>query len=155
MKIVIDARMTGSRHGISRYTIQLVRALTEVAPHHRYSILVPPPDGGDPWYADLDVDAVPVKARFVSLAEQFQLPGIVRKISPDLYHSPSFLIPLAADTPTLITLHDLTHLQSTGFAALLYHFYYRVLLRARLDRIPKVITSPLGPLGPRFCRQRR
>ncbi|WP_307822597.1 glycosyltransferase family 4 protein [Oerskovia jenensis] len=40
--------------------------------------------------------------------EQVGLPSLVRKVRPDVLHSPHYTLPLAAGVPTAVTLHDAT-----------------------------------------------
>ncbi len=127
MKILIDARMTcGAMHGIARYTMNLVQALPTAAPQHEYFILVPPGNSNDRWYTGLEVTPVALPAAFVSLSEQLWLPYAIQRIAPDLFHSPSFMLPLVMPAPTVVTIHDLIHL-TPGFS-MVHRLYYRLIL---------------------------
>jgi alpha-1,3-rhamnosyl/mannosyltransferase len=135
---VLDAR-TATPHfpGIGRYVCSLARAMTPLlAPDERLTIL------HDPAYRlALDASAalrvLPVGASPFSLAQQWELPRLLRHLGADLYHSAYFLMPYAplpAGVPTLLTVYDLIPLllpqQSTLRARLLVRWAARLALRA-------------------------
>ena len=116
MRIALNARiLQAPRTGIGHYVAELVRALrasteVEVALFHGWG-----------WSSALPEAAMPGYSRLTPLLRQ--IPGAYqarrwleqkrfdqgRTQGIDLYHEPS-LWPLAFDGPTVITLHDLTHL---------------------------------------------
>lgn len=124
LHIGIDARFYGpTAKGLGRYTAELIRYLGVVDQTNRYSIFlrdeqfrsfVPPSDRFKPIRAELP---------WYSLAEQIQMPRLVRAAEVDLMHYPHFNVPLLAPKPFVVTIHDL----------IISHF-------------PTVRASTLGPL---------
>lgn len=116
MRIALNARiLQAPRTGIGHYVAELANALAgepdvELALFHGWG-----------WSSDLPEAAMPGYSRLTPLLRQ--IPGAYqarrwleqkrfdqgRSKTIDLYHEPS-LWPLSFDGPTVITLHDLTHL---------------------------------------------
>jgi alpha-1,3-rhamnosyl/mannosyltransferase len=125
---VLDAR-TATPHfpGIGRYVTALARALPPLlAPDERVTLLydaahsaaLPPPGTG---LAMLPVAATPFSAR-----QQWSMPGALRQVQADLYHSPYYLMPYFPGVPALLTVYDLIPLvlpgQSSARARLLFRW---------------------------------
>ncbi|ROM92096.1 glycosyltransferase family 1 protein [Pseudomonas brassicacearum] len=116
MQIALNARiLQAPRTGIGHYLAELVNALTH-EPDLELSLF-----HGWGWSSSLPAAAMPGYSRLTPLLRQ--IPGAYqarrwleqrrfdrgRPAAIDLYHEPS-LWPLAFKGPTIITLHDLTHL---------------------------------------------
>ncbi|EXF91729.1 glycosyl transferase [Pseudomonas fluorescens HK44] len=116
MQIALNARiLQAPRTGIGHYLAELVSALTH-EPDLELSLF-----HGWGWSSSLPAAAMPGYSRLTPLLRQ--IPGAYqarrwleqrrfdrgRPAAIDLYHEPS-LWPLAFKGPTIITLHDLTHL---------------------------------------------
>jgi len=147
MRIALNARiLQAPRTGIGHYVAELVRALrsntnVEVALFHGWG-----------WSPALPEAAMPGYSRLTPLLRQ--IPGAYqvrrwleqkrfdqgRRHDLDLYHEPS-LWPLAFDGPTVITLHDLTHLHfpDTQPAARLREIERR--LAAGVQQAQRIITD--------------
>jgi alpha-1,3-rhamnosyl/mannosyltransferase len=135
---VLDAR-TATPHfpGIGRYAINLARAMTPLlAPGERLTILHDPAHRL-PLAVSAAVQMLPVGVSPFSLAQQWELPRLLRHLGADLYHSAYFLMPYAPlpeKVPTLLTVYDLIPLllprQSTLRARLLARWATRLALRA-------------------------
>ena len=135
---VLDAR-TATPHfpGIGRYAGNLARAMTPLlAPDERLTILHDPAHRL-PLAASAAVEMLPVATSPFSLAQQWELPRLLRHLGADLYHSAYFLMPYAPlpeGVPTLLTVYDLIPLllpqQSTLRARLLVRWAARLALRA-------------------------
>jgi alpha-1,3-rhamnosyl/mannosyltransferase len=134
MRVVVNQQAAlGLKTGIGHYTIQLLHALRAQPGHHQIDAF---PEGwmwqaGQMWSRlrpVLQTESGPVPARAASCAggwERFRRRSLKslrkrgRKVARhlfrtictrekyDLYHEPNF-IPLAADCPTVVTLHDLS-----------------------------------------------
>ena len=143
---VLDAR-TATPHfpGIGRYVTNLARAMTPLlAPDERLTVFYDP--AHRPSIADsASVEMLPVAASPFSLAQQTELPRLLRDMGADLYHSAYFLMPYGLrpaesrvlgreGVPTLLTVYDLIPLlfprQSTLRARLLARWATRLALRA-------------------------
>jgi len=113
MNIVIDGRYIQDRFpGIGRYTFNLIRALGKLdtgddlviiinrkLPNRRFDFSTLT---GLPRCQLVDTDI----ARYLP-AEIIQLPSFVRRLCPDVYHSPFFLRPYPLPCPCVVTIHDL------------------------------------------------
>ncbi|MFW9079918.1 glycosyltransferase family 4 protein [Pseudomonas sp. P2757] len=116
MRIALNARiLQAPRTGIGQYVAELVNALrsendVEVALFHGWGWSSQLPDAAMPGYSRLTplLRQIPGAYQARRWLEQKRFDqGRAQNI--DLYHEPS-LWPLAFDGPTVITLHDLTHL---------------------------------------------
>ena len=153
MRIVIDARLYGSRHGgLGRYIQQLVLQLPLLDPSITWLLLM-----GDQARADYiaDIGTIPSNAtivhapwRWYTLAEQIYLPRLIRQLKPDLTHYPHFNVPLFASRPFVVTIHDLIihHFPSsraTTLPSLVYGvklLAYRLIMRQAVRRSRRVIV---------------
>jgi glycosyltransferase involved in cell wall biosynthesis len=111
MHVAIDARLGHyTRGGIARYTLELARALADVGPEHRFTLLrsVRRRDGL-PGARNLRSSALltPPHHRW----EQFALPLEVARLWPDLLHSPDFIPPFRRPFRAVVTVHDLGFLR--------------------------------------------
>jgi alpha-1,3-rhamnosyl/mannosyltransferase len=114
MRIGLDARYIYDHFpGIGRYTLGLARALMALDQTHTL-VLLYNPDLPNTRY-DLpallngpNVELVPTSARPFSLAEQVQVPRLVRRLRLDVLHFPYYVKPYAGlPCPTVMTVHDL------------------------------------------------
>lgn len=141
MKVAIDARMVrGRMHGIARHVVLLASGFRSLAEQGKLKI--------DPIFIvdESDSDAkrrlgafrtVGAHSRFLSLKEIVDLPRILKTISPDLYHSPSFSSLVVCPCPHVVTVHDLNHLR---FGSRLKRVYYRQFLKPFCKSARKVVT---------------
>lgn len=111
MRIGIDARLADyTVGGISRYTLQLLRALRALPCDHRIVAIrsrkpkVSPTDA--PAHETLAV-RTPPHHRW----ERYSLPWELRGAELDLLHSPDFIAPRSGGWRRVITVHDLAYLR--------------------------------------------
>jgi len=114
--ILIDARLSGLKHaGIGRYTQNLIEELTRLDSENNYHLLLQQnhqfPSLPDNFHSTL----API--RHYTLAEQFKLPSLIRRIKPDLVHFPHFNVPLYCPSPFVVTIHDLLWHEKIGLNA--------------------------------------
>lgn len=142
LHIALDLRMVGPQlHGIARYALELARRLPARAPDWRFSLLVAP--GFDPALLGEprpNRDLVPARSRFLSPAEQVELPLLLQKLRPDLYHSPSFSVPSAYRGALALTIHDANHLAFPEHYGRFHPLYYRYVVRPGALRAQLVLT---------------
>ncbi len=107
LRIGIDARYLGKPvSGIERYLLNLLAGIAEARPDFRVVVLATP--GAAPSLpASGALEIVPAPGRPRSLADQFTLPGSIRRLGLRLLHCPDCFAPLASRCRTLVTLHDL------------------------------------------------
>ncbi|MGD9046658.1 MAG: glycosyltransferase family 1 protein [Anaerolineae bacterium] len=108
--------------GIGRYTRNLIRALVELDSANHYKLMVAggwgDGDGLGPWPANVEVRPVALSDRWMHLLwQRLRLPVPVQAVtgSIDLFHSPDFVLPPTAGTPTILTVHDLSFLRVPQF----------------------------------------
>lgn len=108
-KILLDCRFWGPSHtGLGRYTQELVTAMVDLRPELKLVALASQKIPG--------VETVVTKIRPYSYAEQWQLPGLIKEINPDLTHFLHFNLPLLFSGPFVVTIHDLIKHHSRGLA---------------------------------------
>lgn len=115
--IGIDGRMLAGGSGIARYIEQLVIHLAKQPGDFRYVLFVLPEtkqkiENGTYLSELKDWQIVEADVRWYSLAEQINLPNIIRKANIDLMHFPHWNIPVLYRGPFVVTIHDL----------IMYHF---------------------------------
>jgi glycosyltransferase involved in cell wall biosynthesis len=153
MKIVIDARLYGHRHGgLGRYVQQLVLRLPKLDSSAEWVLLM-----GEEAEKDYraDVSSIPqnvtlIRApwRWYTLAEQIHMPRLIRKLKPDLTHYPHFNVPMNAAQPFVVTIHDLiiNHFPSSRATTLnpisysLKLWAYRAVVNRALCRARKILV---------------
>src|SRR3989344_8123616 len=115
-KLLRDCRFWGPSHtGLGRYTESLTRALHQL-PLVNWQVycLINPGQRRSLAKALPKFEPVLVSARPYSFQEQLELPGIVRKLKPDLTHYLHFNVPFRAPRPFVVTIHDLIKHHSRG-----------------------------------------
>lgn len=114
MKIAIDARLWGLENaGLGRYTINLIQSLAELDHKNEYFILL-----RKKYYKELSFpkNFIKVEADYqhYSLAEQYRLSRLLKKLNPDLVHFLHFNVPVPFKGKFVVTLHDLIMHLSRG-----------------------------------------
>ncbi|QQG43441.1 MAG: glycosyltransferase family 4 protein [Candidatus Daviesbacteria bacterium] len=106
MRIAIDARLI-NESGIGRYLRNLLQELQTLDQTNEYFILLLQKDLR--FKLTQNFQKVEVNFRWYTLQEQFKLPGILKKINPDLVHFPHFNVPIFYTGKFVVTIHDLIH----------------------------------------------
>lgn len=149
MKIVIDARMYGLEHaGIGRYVLNLINQIEKQDKKNNYFILLRKRYYQQLKFKNKKFNKVLVDIPHYSIKEQFFLPGILKKIKPDLVHFPHFNLPIFWQGQYVVTIHDLIKHQSKGKEtttrlAFLYwpkYIFYRLIIFLAIKRAEKIIT---------------
>lgn len=121
MRIVIDTRWIFHEiSGIGAYTLELVRRLPRLAAEDEWTFLFDEPLLRDRTWQDAGLKdcanarAVMAPGGVFSLAGQGRMPGLLRRLCPDVYHAPNYMIPMAAFPRNrrgrircVVTVHDL------------------------------------------------
>lgn len=148
MHIVFDARLYGLEHaGIGRYVKNLLPALWHGDKKNHYTILL-----RRRYFktlsVPLNVSKVLLDIRHYSLAEQFKVINVVRRLKADVVHIPHFNVPLLLSQPFIVTIHDILWHQVKGYTvttlpAALYklkYFGYRLTVRTAVSRARQIIV---------------
>lgn len=117
MKIVIDARLYGLENaGLGRYLNNLILELSKIDLKNKYVLLL-----RKKYFDNLNLPAnwkkVLADFRHYSLAEQIEIPGLIKKENPDLVHFPHFNAPLFYRGNYVVTIHDMLMHKSVGLTA--------------------------------------
>ena len=115
-KLLLDCRFWGPSHtGLGRYTESLTRALHQL-PLTNWQVycLINPGQKRSILKALPKFEPILVSARPYSFKEQRELPGVVKRLKPDLTHYLHFNVPLFSPQPFVVTIHDLIKNVSKG-----------------------------------------
>lgn len=141
-RIALDARMLRSNtmHGIARYVYELARGLREIQTGHEFFLIVNEnsPLHNMTWPSNFTL--VNTNTRWISIKEQWELPGLLKKYKIDLFHSPSFVAPLICPSKLMMTIHDLNHMVLPQNYTLLHKIYYNSVVRYAAQRSSCILT---------------
>ena len=145
MHVVFDAR-TATPHfpGIGRYVRHLVPGvIKQMGPNDTLTVLHHPQSPLS-LSANANISYCPVSKTPFSMAQQWQIPTLLRQLQADVYHSPYYLMPYKLGVKTVLTIHDLIPLllpeYSTRKARLLFHWTTKKAIHAS-DQIIAVSHS--------------
>src|SRR3990170_3828671 len=139
MRIGFDARMV-EWSGVGRYSRNLLRALSEVAPDNDY-VLFCNQDGAQSLPAGGTFERVFVNLEVFKFSSLFSLSGPLRRAKLDLFHSPHFVSPITKSCPVVNTIHDLIPLAvPAAMPSYLSRLRYRRLNKWALSRADAVIA---------------
>jgi len=141
MKILFDARVLGKQmHGIARYCLNLLQQLLAEDGDNEYLVLIGQAQIRERFIPSAPVRWIQTSIPLYSIQEQFLIPMRVRKEVFDLFHSPTYSIPLVLAKKGIITIHDLIHLIFPRDYSLGHRLFYRLIVRRAVSRCPKVFT---------------
>jgi glycosyltransferase involved in cell wall biosynthesis len=141
MKIVFDARVLGTRmHGISRYCLNLLQRLLAEDQGNEYLILNGPSPIQEWFNPSVPVRWLRTSIPLYSLQEQFLIPFQLRNEKFDLFHSPTYTIPLTFSSQGIITIHDLIPLIFPKDFGLRHRIFFRFVVRRAVSRCLKIFT---------------
>jgi len=114
MKIAIDVRsLMGGRHsGVEEYTVQIVKALVQVASEHEYHVFYNSwKDAQVPAIAGVKVHAFRYPNKLFNLVQLiFNWPKWDKMVEADVFFLPNGrLLPLSPNVPYVVTVHDLSY----------------------------------------------
>ena len=125
LHVVFDARSVADHYpGIGRYGSGLTHALAQRA-DVRLTLLVDPA-AANTFHSLPDVECVAAPYRLSGLGQQWAVPALVRRLAPDVYHSPYYLMPYRMSCPVVVTFYDLIPLLVAGTHSLYFRLLYRV-----------------------------
>lgn len=146
-KIGIDIRMMGTAHGgIGRYVKELVLGLLQLDLPHEFALFYNRDLKNDAVFDVLArhtrVRLVESNVRHYSLREQWQFYRQLKKAGLDLMHFPNFNVPLAFNTPFVVTIHDMVHHKISGAKKTrLPHFWaYKKVIEHAAKAAAEIIT---------------
>jgi glycosyltransferase involved in cell wall biosynthesis len=145
MNLTLDARTATSHFpGISRYVKNLARAIPSELHSDEILLLFHGPEQASSWIHDLvgnhQCESSMVTASPFSLAQQWQIPRLLRKAGAHLYHSPYYLMPYRPGIPTVMTVYDLIPLRFPQFVSARARLLFRLAMTLALRASDQVIA---------------
>ena len=125
MNIAIDARFYGTGHtGLGRYTTNVLKYLPNHLQGQALKVLLRDREYHN-FPSGKNIEKIHAEIPHYSLAEQIELPNLLKKIDADLLYTLHFNAPILSSIPKIVTVHDLikTHFvgsQTTTRAPWLY-----------------------------------
>ena len=83
---------------------------------------------------------IEVRSRWISAAEQIEIPKLIGDLGIKLFHAPSFVAPFFVPCNLIMTIHDLNHMVLHQHYTLLHQLYYRSFVRRSIRRSAKILT---------------
>jgi glycosyltransferase involved in cell wall biosynthesis len=139
--VALDARMA-FHSGIGRYIRGLTRALLDADSPPELSLLGVP-TGGDPdWLAGRAVTNIAYSAGIYTPREQILGSWVCRRLESrvSVFHFPHYNVPLRLPRASVVTIHDLTHLQFPEYFSPLQVAFARRVLKRAVTRARSIIT---------------
>lgn len=139
MIIAFDLRRIASA-GVGRYMRGMVRSIILEGPQHEYVFIMAP--GTEDELRDCArAKIVIANAPYYSIAEQVELPRVVRECRADVLHAMHFVVPLVRPCPTVVTIHDTIHLVfPQDLTSWMARLYARWMMRAAARVADRIIT---------------
>lgn len=114
MKIGIDARLYGPKvggGGLGRYVQEMVDHLQAIDNKNRYVLFLKKENFNSCRLTNPNFEKKLADIHWYTLFEQLKLPKIIDESGCDLVHYPHWNVPLRAQTPFMVTIHDLIMLE--------------------------------------------
>jgi len=107
MKIAFDLRRIRNS-GVGRYMNCLVAGILRELPQHQY-LFIMAPETEHLLSCAASGQVITSSAKYYSVAEQIEIPRILRNNRVDLLHALHFVVPFVKICPTIVTIHDAIH----------------------------------------------
>jgi len=145
MRIVVDAHLIGRPGGVGGYVAALLAALARHDPENNYVVYLPlgasPPRGLPPDRFEIRRTRLTRWRPARVVWQQAGFPRRLRAEAADLVHCPSYVVPLAATTPIVLTLHDVIALKHPHLCSRLNALHYRRHLPRAVHKARLIIAS--------------
>jgi glycosyltransferase involved in cell wall biosynthesis len=150
MRVLLDATaVPPQRGGVGRYVDNLVPALVRSGIDLR--VVCKRADAG--YYGELSrreavAPRLPLAHPAARLAwEQLGLPAVVRRVAPDVLHSPHYTHPAAVRRPLVVTLHDATFFTDRGLHTSVKGPFFRAATRSAVRRAQAYVVPSRATAG--------
>lgn len=142
-RVVIDARVVleNHGHGIARYTDEYLRHLARLpCSDMEFVVLV---NAASPllrcqWPSHMRLHVM--RTGWIAFWGQIELALLLWRLEPDVFHSPSFIVPFLSDAPLVTTIHDLNHVVLSENYSIFHRLYYSFFLARKVRQAKCVIT---------------
>ena len=109
VRIGIDIRKLND-FGVGTYVRNLIRQLGRIDQDTEYVLLCQNDDCNITNELGENFRAVPDSAKQYSLQEQLSVPFKIFRASPNLFHTPHYILPILTPCRSIVTIHDCIHL---------------------------------------------
>ncbi|MFH1033861.1 MAG: glycosyltransferase family 1 protein [Pseudomonadota bacterium] len=141
MRIAYDLRILGgTMHGMARYGLELLRALLAADPALDIQVLLRSPEHAAQLPAQPALRTLVCNLPPYGLAAQIGLPGLLRRLAPDLYFCPFYAPPVVYAGATVFTIHDLIHLRFPADHGLKHRLFHRLITRPAAAKAAAIFT---------------
>jgi glycosyltransferase involved in cell wall biosynthesis len=140
VKICMDARKIDD-FGIGTYVRNLLEWYPRVENRFRFFLICEPGDAARFRRMENYTPCISDCGKY-SLREQWDIPRILRRVRPGLYHSPHYVTPVAGPFPMVATIHDLIHLIFPQYLpSRAAHVYARLMFLNTVKHAERIITD--------------
>ncbi len=160
MIIAINARTLKPvpRDGIGWFTFEVVRGIVSAHPEHHF-VLISERKYDDPPVTGSNVEYITIPLRTVHpllwyVWHEFFLPGVLKKVSADLFVAPDGIMPLRASVPCIPVIHDLNHEHRPGdmpWCERVYYRYFFPLFARKAARVATVSHFSAEDISATYC----
>ncbi len=143
MNIIIDARMVNEHlSGIGRYTFEIIKNIYSMD-DVKIKLLVNDTILAKNIFGEFsNINFLKIKSKWLSISEQFELPLILNKYKKDhIFHSPSYVSSPFIKCKTIMTIHDLNHLEFPQFYTWFHKYYYKFIVKPSALKSKTIITD--------------
>ena len=148
LRVALDARKLRD-FGIGTYVRGLLGAAAAAGDHDVVAIVRP----GDEALLPAGVEARACGAPGYSVSELLEVRRAVAAARPDVFHAPHYVVPLLPPRATVVTIHDLIHLQRPEHATAAL---WRALNSARVVlTVSEAVRNDLASFAPRHAAKVR
>ncbi|HEX7613826.1 MAG TPA: glycosyltransferase family 1 protein [Thermoanaerobaculia bacterium] len=134
-RILVDARKARD-FGIGTYIRGLLGGLARLQVFDLRALVLP----GEEGLLATGVTATTCAARHYSLDELVAVRRAISAVAPDLFHAPHYVVPFFPPRATVVTIHDLMHLNRSEHAAPAKRAYARWMIGRALRLSARVIA---------------
>jgi glycosyltransferase involved in cell wall biosynthesis len=140
MRVAIDARKLHD-FGIGTYIRNLLRHLAGIDTTNDYVLLCHEGDLGVAKTLGPNFRTVLEPSPNYSIREQFHVPLVLRRVRPDVYHAPHYVLPAGVTCPSVVTIHDCIHLMFPQYLPnRMAYAYARAVMWAAARRAKAILT---------------
>ena len=140
MKVAIDVRKLHD-FGIGTYVRNLLRQLSQLDHDSEYILLCRREDRSVADELGENFRAVTESSSQYSLGEQISIPVRLGRTSPDLFHTPHYVLPVLTPCRSIVTIHDCIHLIFPEYLRnRMAHTYARTMFWTAVNRASRILT---------------
>lgn len=132
MRVLIDGRMyQGRMHGLARYVYATLQEMAVMQPEWEFGVLQLENHFAALAARHANITPVTVKSPPFTLGEHFELPKVIEKWTPAVFHAPTIAVPASIPGRYVVTVPDLTkyHYPTRGFEKLYFQWLLKPVLR--------------------------